>query len=143
MAFIPITLTIAAGCTLIGLWLQIRVGQVRRSARISIGDGGSEPLIRRMRAQANYVENAPFVLALILAIELSRGPSVWLWAAGGVFLLARVAHGFGMDGMRYARSFGTAATMAVLLGLAVWAAVIARDGRVAGGPTTTASPARA
>lgn len=131
---IPVTLTVAAACALINLWLQVRVGQVRRRERVFVGDGNSEPLVRRMRAQANFVENAPFVLVLILALELTTGTSMWLWAAGGAFLLGRLAHPFGMDGVRSARMVGTLLTMVVLAGLAVWAARVAYEG--GGSPRT-------
>ena len=124
---IPVTLITAAGCALINLWLSIRVGKVRRSEKISIGDGGSEPLIRQMRAQANFVENAPFVLLLILALEVSNGPSYGLWAASVAFLVARVLHPLGMDGgsMKGGRSIGTSVTFLVLIALAVWALITA------------------
>ena len=127
LTFIPVTLITAAGCALINLWLSIRVGKVRRSEKISIGDGGSEPLIRQMRAQANFVENAPFVLVLILALEVSNGTSYGLWAASVAFLAARVLHPLGMDGgsMKGGRSIGTSLTFLVLIALAVWALITA------------------
>lgn len=125
---IPVTLTVAAACALINLWLSIRVGQVRHSQHVSVGDGGNELVIRRMRAQANFVENAPFVLALILALELACGTCWWLWAAGALFVFARLIHPFGMDGTRYGRNIGTGMTMLVLAGLALWAAVTAYRG---------------
>ncbi|MES2754469.1 MAG: MAPEG family protein [Pseudomonadota bacterium] len=118
---IPVTLMVAGGCAALNLWLQVRVGRMRQREKVSIGDGGSEPLIRRMRAQANFVENAPFILALVLAIELSCGTSAWLWAAGALFLVGRVLHAFGMDGVKYCRMIGTAISMGLLLALGVWA----------------------
>lgn len=119
---LPITLVLAGGLALINLWLSIRVGQVRRAEKVFVGDGGSEALIRRMRAQAKFVENAPFVLALVAAIEFSTGTSTWLWIAAVAFLAARVAHAIGMDGrLGQARLIGTVVTMLLLLGLGVWA----------------------
>lgn len=128
---IPVTLTIAAACALINLWLVVRVGRVRMSQQVSIGDGGNELVIRRMRAQANFVENAPFALILIAALELTTGTSWWLWAAGWLFVAARLAHPFGMDGLRYGRTFGTAASVIVLLGLSLWALAVAYQGMAA------------
>ena len=55
---LPITLTIAGAAALINIWLMIRVGQVRSSEKVSIGDGGNENVIRRMRAHSNYIESA-------------------------------------------------------------------------------------
>ena len=125
---IPVTLSVAAACALINLWLSMRVGRARHSEHVSIGDGGNELVIRRMRAQANFVENAPFALVLILALELACGSCWWLWAAGALFVAGRLIHPFGMDGMKYGRTAGTLLTMLVLAFLAIWAAVVAYHG---------------
>ena len=124
---LPITLTVAGAAALINIWLMTRVGQVRTSEKISVGDGGNEKVIRRMRAHSNYIESAPFVLVLVGAIELaSTAPPVWLWIVGGLYLLGRVAHGVGMDDGRFGkgRMIGTIVTMLVLLGLAIYASTI-------------------
>ena len=126
---LPVTLTTAAGLALINLWLQLRIGQVRAAEKIEVGDGGNERMIRRMRAQANLVENAPFVLALIAGIELATGTTTLLWSVGGLFLIARVAHPFGMDGWKPGRPIGTGITMLLLLGLAVYAAYLGWSGQ--------------
>jgi hypothetical protein len=120
-----VTLVLAAALALLNLWLSVRVGQVRRSEKVSVGDGGNDRVIRRMRAHANFGENAWVVLALVFAIELSVGPSYWLWAAALLFVVARVLHGLGMDGWLVGRGGGTGITMLVQLLLAIWAAVIA------------------
>lgn len=119
MMILPISLTIAAGAALLNLWLATRVGRVRMSEKVSIGDGGNERLIRRMRAHSNYVENTPFVLILIALVELGLGPSLWLWGAGVLYLVARILHAFGMDGMGWGRSAGVLISMLTQLGLAI------------------------
>jgi uncharacterized protein len=123
MISLPITLTIAAGAALVNVWLMIRCGQIRTRESISIGDGGSEALIRRMRAHANFVESAPFVLVLIAAIEATAGTSNWLWGIGIAYIIGRLAHGLGMDGgaLGSGRLVGTLITMLSLLGLAGYA----------------------
>ncbi len=118
---LPVTLTTAGGTALIALWLAMRTGGVRRAAKISIGDGGDPALICRMRAQANFTEYAPFILILIALIEFSSGTSTWLWVASVAFLVARIAHPLGMDGMKFGRSIGTALTFLLLLGLGLYA----------------------
>ena len=65
---LPMTLTMAAASTLLNIWLGMRVGKMRQAHKVSIGDGGALPLIARMRAQANFVEYAPFFLVLLLLI---------------------------------------------------------------------------
>ena len=66
---LPTTLCFAAAAVLVNFWLGMRCGQVRHSEKISIGDGGNEKLIRRMRAQANFVENVPLALILIWLVR--------------------------------------------------------------------------
>lgn len=116
---LPVTLVTAGGAAILALWLGMRVGGVRRGAKVSIGDGGNEALICRMRAQANFVEYAPFIVILIGLIEFTIGTSVWLWAASAAFLIARIAHPLGMDGLRGGRMAGTIVTFALLLGLGI------------------------
>jgi uncharacterized membrane protein YecN with MAPEG domain len=121
---LPVTLMAAGGSALIALWLALRTGVARRAAKVSIGDGGDLKLIARMRAQANFTEYVPFILILIALIELTTGTSTWLWIAGALLLVGRVAHGLGMDGVRGGRSFGTATTFLLLVGLALYAVAI-------------------
>ena len=92
------TLSMAAAAAVINFWLALRCGQVRAKEKISIGTGGSDLLERRMRAQLNFAENTPWVLALIAGIELAGKGGAWLAPLGALFLLGRVAHGIGMDG---------------------------------------------
>lgn len=124
---LPITLTAAGAAAIINIWLGLRVGQKRIANKVSIGDGGHPPLIARMRAHANFSEYTPYVLILIGLIEMATGTSTWLWIVTGVYLLARVAHGIGMDvveGESKLRIFGILATMLVLLGLGIYALTI-------------------
>ena len=123
---LPITLTLAGVAALINIWLMVRVGRVRASEKVSIGDGGNEKVIRRMRAHANYGESLPIVLILIGVIELATGTAVWLWLVGGIYMLGRVAHGIGMDGGKFGkgRMVGTILTLLVMLGLAAYAIAI-------------------
>src|SRR5579875_2701054 len=93
---LPITLTMVAACVLLNVWLARRVGQMRHAHKVSIGDGNVEPLTARMRAQANFVEWAPFFLILVGAIELAEGQPIWLWAVAVLFIVVRIVHAFGM-----------------------------------------------
>jgi uncharacterized membrane protein YecN with MAPEG domain len=129
---LPVSLTAAAAAAFINLWLGIRVGQVRTSEKVSVGDGGNEKVIRRMRAQANFTEYTPFVLILIALIEVATGTSTWLWAAMAVYMLARIAHAFGMDGVARARQVGIMLTLLIMAGLAGYAVYIAHnsDGKI-------------
>ncbi|MFM7028365.1 MAG: MAPEG family protein [Chakrabartia sp.] len=123
---LSVTMTFAGIAAIVNFWLALRVGQVRHSENVSIGDGGNEAVIRRMRAHSNYIESAPFVLILIGVIEYAHnsGPApTWLWLVGGLYFLGRVAHGVGMDGGKLGkgRALGTVITMVTLLGLGLYA----------------------
>ncbi|MBW6524322.1 MAPEG family protein [Sphingomonas sp. RHCKR47] len=123
---LPMTLTIAAACAVINIWLALRVSQRRIKGKVMIGDGGNAPLLAAVRAHANFVEYAPFVLILLAAIELAGGSTTWLWVAGAVFVVARVAHGLGMDrpAPNPLRAGGIGGTWTVMAALAVWALVL-------------------
>ena len=123
---LPVTLSSAAAAAILAIWLMIRVGQVRTSEKVSVGDGGNERVIRRMRAHANFIESAPFVVLLVAVIELAGKGAPWLAYVAGAYFIGRILHGFGMEGggMQWGRMVGTLVTMLTLLGLAVVAALI-------------------
>lgn len=121
---LPITLVAAGGAAIINFWLSMRTGSARRAARVSIGDGGNLPLVTRMRAQANFIEYMPIVVILIGAIEFSIGSPTWLWAVTALYLLGRVGHPLGMDGLPGARMIGTIITLLTMLGLGIFALTI-------------------
>lgn len=124
MIILPISLTIAAGAALLNLWLTVRVGRVRTAEKVFVGDGGNDRIIRRMRAHSNFVENTAFVLILLALTELGIGSSMWLWSVGALYLVGRILHALGMDGMKGGRMAGTIVTMVTQLGLAVAALAI-------------------
>lgn len=75
----------------------------------------------------NFVENTAFVLILVAAIEAAGRGAPWLAWVTGLYMLGRLAHGFGMDGGTLAkgRSIGVIITMLTQLGLAGVAVLIA------------------
>jgi uncharacterized membrane protein YecN with MAPEG domain len=77
-----------------------------------------------MRAHANFVEYAPFILILIALIEFTSGSSWWLWGASAAFVVARILHALGMDGFKIGRMVGTILTFVLLLGLGGYAIVV-------------------
>ena len=118
---LPITLTIAGAAALLNIWLGVRTSQLRIARKVMIGDGGDPQILARMRAQANFVEYAPFVLILMALIERAGAGQTWLWIAGAAFILARIAHAIGMDrpAPNPFRAGGILVTIVVLLVLAV------------------------
>ncbi|MFL6859091.1 MAG: MAPEG family protein [Allosphingosinicella sp.] len=142
---LPITLTLTGAAVLANIWLGTRIARLRRAHRVSIGDGGIEPLTARMRAQANYIEHTPFFLILVGLIELATGPQLWLWIVGMAFILARIAHGLGMDGgrMKRLRAIGMITTVLILLGLSAYGIFLAYQGTAQPRGMTYAEAARA
>ena len=123
MTVLPITLTVAAAAVLLNLWLGVRIARLRVAHKVLTGDGGVTPLMARMRAQANFIENAPLFVILLGLIELAHGSATWLWLVAIVFIVARVLHAFGMDrvGANPLRGIGMALTVAPMIGLAGYA----------------------
>lgn len=121
------TLSLAAAGAVLNFWLALRTSMVRVGSKVWHGDGGNPILLQRMRAHANYVENTPFVLILIAVVEMTGKGGIWLAIVGAVYLLARVAHAFGMDKAEKSplRAVGFLVTALTLLGLAVMAVLIA------------------
>jgi uncharacterized protein len=129
MTPVPVTLLTAAAAVGLNIWLGSRVVKSRRDNGVKIGDGGNEAVLRRMRAQANFIENAPFFLILLGGLELSGGNRLALGVIAVVFVLARIAHPIGMDGPHVVRwrMFGMMATLLALVALALWAVVCAAE----------------
>jgi uncharacterized membrane protein YecN with MAPEG domain len=125
---LQVTLSAAAAAALMAMWLGMRVGRVRMATKVAHGDAGEPLLLKRMRAQANFVEYTPFVLVLIAAIELSGRGGHWLTWVAAIYFLARIAHAFGMDNdtaRNPLRGIGIGVTMLTLLGLGAVAALTA------------------
>jgi uncharacterized protein len=123
---LQITLTIAGAAAILHVWLSLRVSSLRRPLKIGVGDGGNEVLLRRMRAHANFAENAPLFLVLLAVVELAVSGNMLLWTAGILFILARLAHAFGMDrpGANPLRVGGIAISWLALLALGGYAILI-------------------
>ena len=123
---LPVTLCSAAAAGILAIWLMVRVGQVRISQEVSVGDGGNDHVIRRMRAHANFIETTPIALILIGAIELSGKGEPWLAYVAAIFLIGRVAHMFGMEptGFGKGRLIGTMTALLTFLGLGVVSVLI-------------------
>ncbi|NUR45561.1 MAG: MAPEG family protein, partial [Sphingomonas sp.] len=93
MAPLSVLLATAAACVLLNIWLGARIARLRRDLKVSVGDGGHEFLLRRMRAQANFIEIAPFVLIILGGLELSAANPAGLAVIATLFILSRIAHG--------------------------------------------------
>ena len=100
------------------LALSLRVIVYRRKNRISLGHHNDNSLLKRMRAQANFAEYAPYGLVLLALIELSGAPGVALHVLGGMLFAGRALHGWGFSAsppIMNARVLGTVLTLSMLL----------------------------
>ncbi len=82
--------------------------------------GGAEPSWRgdaTQRVQANFVENVPLALVLLLALEQAGIGAVAVHTLGGALLLCRLLHAWGMsryEGANYPRLIGAQGTFVLL-----------------------------
>ena len=107
----------AALLALLLIYLSINVIKRRKSARVSVGDGGDDALLRAMRTHGNFCEYVPIALILIALTEANGFPA-WLVHPLGVLLVAgRGLHAFGLapgDGNMKQRVLGMQLTFAVI-----------------------------
>ena len=93
----PVTALYAGLLALLFVVLSFRVSGVRRSQKISVGDGGNSDLLRRMRVHGNFAEYVPLVLVLMgLAESLKTQPRL-LHAIGAALLVGRILHVIGLS----------------------------------------------
>ena len=77
--------------------LSLRVTRFRRTARISLGDGGDEELRRRTRVHANFAEYVPLALILMALAELQDLPGWTIHLIGALLAVGRLAHAYGVS----------------------------------------------
>ena len=81
--------------TLIHIWLSYRVILARRLFKVSVGDGGEREIIKRNRAQSNWVEYAVIGIVLLALLELQGAYGWFVHVTGLVLLVGRGAHAWG------------------------------------------------
>ncbi len=104
--------------TAMGVALTYFVILHRRSKSIGIGDGGDRTMALRIRVHGNFCENAPFALALLIALALLGRSALVIHAVGLLFLAGRLLHAWGLSqsaGASIGRVSGMIATHAALV----------------------------
>lgn len=74
------------------LTLTIRIIRIRKSVKVTLGDGGDLRLQRAIRAHANFCETVPFTLLMFFLVEVNSFAPFILHACGGTLLLGRILH---------------------------------------------------
>ena len=104
------------------VYLSARTIGVRRKAKISIGDGGDDEMLRAMRMHANFAEYAPITLILLAFVDLQGGPIWLLHSLGVLFVLARLSHAYGISSVQAPGKFRVAGMVGTFTTIAVSAA---------------------
>jgi uncharacterized membrane protein YecN with MAPEG domain len=119
-----ITLFYAGLCTLLVVFLALRVVQWRFTRKIGLGHGEDRQLERRIRVHANAVENLPLALILLGGMELNGYDDRIIHAFGITLLASRIAHAWGLShssGTSRGRFLGTLFTFLLMLAMAGFA----------------------
>ncbi len=81
---------------ILNIILAERVSRLRGRHKVSLGMGDAPELVVAIRGHANNAEFVPFALLMLLLAELCGGNRVVLHVLGGLLLVARIAHPFGL-----------------------------------------------
>ncbi|WP_170398076.1 MAPEG family protein [Ruegeria arenilitoris] len=115
-----IALIVTAVFVLMSIPMAIAVGVRRARTGILLLHGEDEGLLRLMRAHGNFIEYVPLALLALAGAEIA-GTAPWLIAVcGGVLLLARLIHYFGLRASAESkgRAIGAALTTLTMMVLA-------------------------
>lgn len=93
----PITTLYAGVLGLLFGGLSLHVALTRMLLRQSLGDGGNKPLLRAVRIHGNAAEYTPFLLLLVLLLELGGVGAAWLHGLGGAMVAGRILHAAGLS----------------------------------------------
>tara|TARA_B100001013_G_scaffold339844_1_gene262356 strand:+ start:376 stop:786 length:411 start_codon:yes stop_codon:yes gene_type:complete len=123
-----LTLFYAGALALLGLFLAFKSTMTRSASNTMLGTGDSYEMLQITRAHGNLVEYALFFLVLSALLEGSEQvPNIALGILGDLFLLARIAHAYGItrpESVSKFRVAGTVITWLVLAVQSIWALLI-------------------
>ena len=97
---IPITALYLAIFALFAAGLYVMCGRIRAPERIALGDGGRTDLHLAMRRHANFVENVPYFMIMVAALELNGAGPALLHGLGLAMLFVRAMHVIGFKADR-------------------------------------------
>jgi uncharacterized membrane protein YecN with MAPEG domain len=126
---VSITAFYAGLLAILALVLGLQVGRMRLRTGISLYDGGNKELAVAVRRHANFIENVPLALLLIMLAELNGTRVPIVHGLGVTLLVARILHPFGLDYDRMRtplRGIGAGLTTLVIAAgaaLAIWDAL--------------------
>jgi uncharacterized membrane protein YecN with MAPEG domain len=117
-----ITALYAAILGLLGAALTVNVIVHRVKSRVDAGDGGVAELGQAIRAQANFVEQAPLALIIIALAETASARPIVVQILGIALLATRLASAYALNrslGQSPLRQFGGGMGVLVLIAASV------------------------
>ncbi len=124
-----LTLFYASSLTILALVLSFLTGRQRFKTETNLGLGDDFGMLQITRAHGNLIENALFFLILMFLLEtVAQVSSVSLMVLGDIFLLARIAHAYGItrpEAKSIFRMLGTLGSIIVLSVQSIWGLIIA------------------
>ena len=124
-----ITLFYASSLTILALVLSFLTGRQRFKTETNLGLGDDFGMLQITRAHGNLIENALFFLILMFLLEtVAEVSSVSLMVLGDIFLLARIAHAYGItrpEAKSIFRMLGTVGSIIILSVQSIWGLIIA------------------
>jgi uncharacterized protein len=118
LATIPSTTALCAAILgLLGAALTINVIVNRVRTKVDTGDGGIAALAQAIRAQGNFVEQAPLALMIIGLAEAAGARAAVVWAIAGLLVASRLASAVALNrslGQSPLRQFGGGTSILVL-----------------------------
>lgn len=124
-----LTLFYASSLTVLALILSFLTGRQRFKTETNLGLGDDFGMLQITRAHGNLIENALFFLILMFLLEtVAEVSSVSLMVLGDIFLLARIAHAYGItrpEAKSIFRMLGTLGSIIVLSIQSIWGLIIA------------------
>lgn len=116
----PATAFYAVVFVVLKLLFVWRIVALRQRLGVGVGDGGHHELNVASRIHGNYIEAMPLMLVLMFIAEMNGVAYAALHTVGGLFLVSRVAHAWGMHvgqgGWHPVRAAGVVGTWLALLG---------------------------
>ena len=128
-----VSMMYAGLCTLLVIFLALRVVRIRRTHRIGLGHGDNQELLQAVRAHANATENMPLALILLGSLELTGFSPPVINLLGATFLFSRVLHAWGVSrkqGYSRGRFWGMALTWLPMIVMAVLAIIASINAQI-------------
>lgn len=113
---LPITSMVAALAAVSLIALSIPVSLRRMKVGTKIGMGDDPCLLRRIRAQGNFIEYTPLGLIVLALAEHQQMAAGLLWVVAALLVAGRILHAAGiLSGLTPVRAMGMLATYGALL----------------------------